>query len=173
MPKLVIADPGHLLLKLTGRGGAHWPPQPAGLRHHFMPRTTELRRLTLPGKTRRPDDIDAMPHHHRPLVQCHGPIWPGRRMKMMRGDPLGVWTGEVTETNDVALRLDNDDTCIWSLMNGRGAQVSEDDNGERQQPKLQALCVFPDTNPTHRPIETRIWPSRPPPFAVLATRPKA
>lgn len=64
--------------------------------------------------------MDAMPHHHRPLAQCHGPIWSGRRMKVMRGTPLGVWTGEVIKTNDIAFRLDDKDACIWSLMNGRG-----------------------------------------------------
>lgn len=28
--------------------------------------------------------------HHRPLVQCHGPIWSSRRMKTMRGWPVLV-----------------------------------------------------------------------------------
>lgn len=84
------------------------------------------------------------------------------------GDPLLVWTGEVIKTNDIALRLDDgDDTCIWP--HGR-ACWPDDDDGEKQ-PDLQALPVLPDTTPTHRLTQTRIWPTHQPPFAVLATRP--
>lgn len=89
----------------------------------------------------------------------------------MRGTPLGVWTGEVIKTNDIAFRLDNDDACIWSLMNGRDAGGLH--WGETTTGPPSALSVLPDTSPTHRLIETRIWPSHQPPFAVLATRPGA
>lgn len=56
------------------------------------------------------------------------------------GDPFLVWTGEVIETDDMALRLD-DDACFSSLVDGLAPE--DDDDGEKQ-PGLEALSVLPD-----------------------------
>jgi hypothetical protein len=150
MPRLVIADPGDLLSELTGSGGAHWPPGPAGRRHHFMPRATELRRLTLPGDKRRPDDTTPCRIHHLPLVQCPGPIWLSRRMKAMRGGPFLVWTGEVIKTNDIALRIGRQRLDLVSGLWYQRMTMGRNNRASR------ALSVLPDISPPHRLIETRI-----------------
>lgn len=50
------------------------------------------------------------------------------------------------KTNDIAFRLDDDEACIWSLMNGRGAEGwhwGETTTG------LQALSLCPSGYQSH------------------------